>query len=131
MKAEKYHVLRCGVTGDLPKTYRLYLELVLSVYLTFFAWHSYKCLSPAHMSTLCTSLLYQGRDFCLHACACLVSQSCPVPCDPMNWSLVGSSVLGILQARLLEWLASPFSWGSSQHKDQTWVSFISGRFFTS
>ena len=35
MKAEKYHVLRCGVTGDLPKTYRLYLELVFSVYLPF------------------------------------------------------------------------------------------------
>ena len=45
-------------------------------------------------------------------------------------SLPGSSVHGILQARILEWVAIPFSRGSSQPSDQTQVSCISGKFFT-
>ena len=51
-------------------------------------------------------------------------------CDPMDWSLPGSSVHGILQARTVEWVAVPFSRGSSQFRDQTQVSCIAGRFFT-
>jgi len=47
----------------------------------------------------------------------LVAQSCPTLCDPMDCSLPGSSVHGILQARILEWVAIPFSRGSSQSKD--------------
>ena len=43
-----------------------------------------------------------------------VAHSCPALCDPMNCSLPGSSVHGILQARILEWVAVPFSRGSSQ-----------------
>ena len=49
-------------------------------------------------------------------------QSCPVLCDPMNYSLPSSSVHGILQARILEWVARPSSRGSSQPRDQTGVS---------
>ena len=45
-------------------------------------------------------------------------------CDPMGCSLLGSSVLGISQARILEWVAIAFSRGFSQPKDQTWVSCI-------
>ena len=48
----------------------------------------------------------------------------------MDHSLPGSSVHGILQARILEWVAIPFSRGSSQPRDQTLVSCIAGRFFT-
>ena len=44
----------------------------------------------------------------------LVTQSCPTLCDPMDCSLPGSSVHGILQARILEWVAFLFSRGSSQ-----------------
>ena len=51
-------------------------------------------------------------------------------CDPMDCSPPGSSVHGILQARILEWVAIPFSKESSQPRDQTPVSFIAGRFFT-
>ena len=47
----------------------------------------------------------------------LVTQSCPTLCDPMDCSLPGSSVPGILQARILEWVAIPFSRGSSQPRD--------------
>ena len=60
----------------------------------------------------------------------LFTQSCPILCDPMDCSLPGSSVHGILQARILEWVAIPFSRGSYQPRDQTQVSCIAGRFFT-
>ena len=51
-------------------------------------------------------------------------------CNPMDSRLPGSSAHGILQARILEWIAIPFSRGSSQPRDQTRVSHIAGRFFT-
>ena len=61
---------------------------------------------------------------------CLTAQSCPTFCHPMDCSLPGSSVHGILQARTLEWVAIPSSRGSSQPRDQTQVSHIAGGFFT-
>ena len=51
-------------------------------------------------------------------------------CNPMACNLPGSSVHGILQARILEWVASPIPRGSSKPKDQTQVSHIAGGFFT-
>ena len=51
-------------------------------------------------------------------------------CYPMDCSLPDSSVHGILQARILEWVAISFSRGSSQPRDRTQVSWISGRHFT-
>ena len=47
----------------------------------------------------------------------LVTQLCLTLCDPLDCSLPGSSVPGILQARVLERVAMPFSWGSSQPKE--------------
>ena len=58
-----------------------------------------------------------------------VTGSCPTLCDPMDCSLSGSSLHGILQARVLEWVAISFSRGSSQLRDRTWVSLIKGRCF--
>ena len=49
--------------------------------------------------------------------------------QPMDFSPPASSVHGILQTRILEWVAIPFSRGSSQPRDQTWVSHIADRFF--
>ena len=60
----------------------------------------------------------------------LVSQSCPTLCDPMGCSLPGSSVHGILQVRILEWVAILFSKGSFQLRDGTQVSCTAGRFLT-
>ena len=60
----------------------------------------------------------------------LVTQSRPALCNPMDCSPPGFSVHGILQARILEWIAIPFSRGTSQPRDQTLVSCIAGRFFT-
>ena len=51
-------------------------------------------------------------------------------CNPMDCSLPGSSVHGVSQARILEWVAISFSKGSFWPRDQTWVSCIAGRFFT-
>ena len=50
--------------------------------------------------------------------------ACPTLCDPMDCSLPGSSAHGVLQARILEWVAIPFSRGSSRPRDQTQVSCI-------
>ena len=58
-----------------------------------------------------------------------VAWSCPTLCDPMDCSLPGSSLHGILQARVLEWVAISFSRGSSWPRDRTWVSHIPGRRF--
>ena len=60
----------------------------------------------------------------------LVAQACPTLCDPMDYSLPGSSVIKILQARILEWIAIPFSRGFFQPRDQTWVTCITGKFST-
>ena len=51
-------------------------------------------------------------------------QSCPTLCDPMDCSLPGSSVYGILQARILEWIAMPFVRASSRPRDWTCISYI-------
>ena len=55
-----------------------------------------------------------------------VAQLCSTLCDPMDYP-----VHGILQARILEWIAFPLSRGSSKPRDETQVSCIAGRFFTS
>ena len=59
-------------------------------------------------------------------CEVKVAQLCLTLCDPMD-----NAVHGILQARIREWIAFPFSRGSYQPSDQTQVSCIAGRFFTS
>ena len=56
---------------------------------------------------------------------CVCAQLCPTLCDPMDGSPPGSSLHGISQARILEWVAISYSRGSSQPKDQTCVSKVS------
>ena len=60
----------------------------------------------------------------------LVAQSCLTLCDPLDCSLQGSSVHGIFQMKIVEWVAISFSRGSSRLRDQTQVSCIVGRLFT-
>ena len=60
----------------------------------------------------------------------LVAQSCPTLCDPMDFRPPGSSVPGILQARILEGVVTSFSRGSSWPRDRTHVSYMVSRFFT-
>ena len=60
-------------------------------------------------------------------CCCLLAQSCRTLYDPMNYNPPGSSVHGIPQARILEWVAVSLSRGSSLPRDQTRVSYIGRR----
>ena len=59
----------------------------------------------------------------------LIVQSCSTLCDPQDCSLLCSSVRGILQTKILEWVAIPFSRGSSQPRDWTQVSHIVRRLY--
>ena len=61
----------------------------------------------------------------------IFAQSCLTVCNSMDCSLPSSSVHRILQARILEWVTIPFSRGSSQPRDRTWVSCIAGGSFRS
>ena len=66
-------------------------------------------------------------------CACVHAQSfqlCPTFCDPMDCSPPDSSVHGIFQVKILEWVTLPSSRESSQPRDQIQVSCIAGRFST-
>ena len=70
----------------------------------------------------------------ISTCVCSVTQLCPTLCDPMDCSPSGSTVHGISQARILEWVAISFSRGSSRPSNQTrtssFISCIAGRFLT-
>ena len=77
---------------------------------------------PVHFTLGCFAMMHtlMGRS------EVKVTQSCPILWDSMDYT-----VHGILQARILEWAAFPFSRGSSQPSDQTQMSRIAGKFFTS
>ena len=74
-------------------------------------------------------IMVQGW-YCMLFVTVLVDQACLTLCSPMDCSLPGSSVHGILQARILEWVAISFSRGLSPLRDRIRVSWIAGRFFT-
>ena len=83
-------------------------------------------LSGSSQSFRLSSLCYTSTSlFCAQSL-----QSRLMVCDPIDSSPPGFSVHGIFQARILEWVAISFSRGSSQPRDQTHVSCIAGRFFT-
>ena len=73
--------------------------------------------------TLTLMILYNLTLLCL--CVCSVTQSCPTLCNPMDCSRPGSSVHGISQARILDWVAISSSRGSSQPRDRTCIFCIS------
>ena len=75
-------------------------------------------------------LFFLGTDLLLPCMCVLVTQSCLTLHELMGYSPPGSSVHGIFQARIPEWVAIPFSRGSSQPRDRTLFSFIAGGFFT-
>ena len=83
--------------------------------------------SPRHSSEQLPGSETLGKE---RVCGALAAQLCLTVCDPMGCCLLGSSVHGTFQARILQWVAIPFSRGSSRPRDQTRVSCIAGRFFT-
>ena len=83
------------------------------------------CVNYMYMYVICSGMCIYSLKVKV-----LVAQSCPALCNPVDGSPPGSSVHGILQARILEWVASPFSRGSSPPRDQIPVSCITGGLFT-
>ena len=69
-------------------------------------------------------LSYRGRPHLPKLCCCLVAKPCQTLCNPMVCSPPGSSVHGISQARILEWVTISFSRGSSRPRDWTCISCI-------
>ena len=87
--------------------------------------------SPSPQSPSCwDSELWRLITNLLKELLVLVTQSCLTLCDPMDCSPPGSFVHGILQARMLKWVAISFSRGSSWPRGWTQVSCIAGRLFT-
>ena len=91
--------------------------------------------TPSSLDSFLTNLIFSVKLEMIPVCAFCVQmlQSCSTLCDPMDHSSLGSSVHGVLQARILKWVAMPSSRGSSWRWDWTGVSCISciaGRFFT-
>ena len=74
------------------------------------------CKSPRREPDVCV---------CVCVCVCVRARSCLTLPDPMNCSAPGSTVHGVVQARILEWVAISSSRGSSKPRDQTRISFIS------
>ena len=93
-----------------------------------FVFHPLQPLSPR---TQAIEMCVLFKPLCLKlffCCCCSVATSCPMLCDPMDCSPPGSSVHGILQARVLECAAISSSRGSSPPKVQTQISCIGRRF---
>ena len=87
-------------------------------------------LSSDHRTRKCQFSSHSQRRAMPNNVQSEVTQSCLTLCDPMDCSLSGSSIHGIFQARVLEWIAISFSRGSSRPRNRTRVSRIAGRCFT-
>ena len=105
------------VTGDHP-------------ILSFYFIRNILVSSPFHFVLNYVSLKLQSFITTSFLCCCLVAKLCLTLYDPMDCSLPGSSVRGISQARIMEWLALAISKGFSRPRGQTPVSCLAGRFFT-
>ena len=118
--------------------FHLWIYFHLFVHSTVGSVAYVEVLIPGSISGMCNNVdhclfeilfsptLYSNTLLCL----CLVPQLCPILCDPMDCSPPGSSVHGILQARILEWVAIPFFRVYFWPRGWTQVSCIAGRFFT-
>ena len=131
------------------KSLSCHIEHFTILYLIFqLTFNISRILSFLYMKTACVYFFINWSFLSIFWCCCfwkklsfkveydvcvyvLITQSCLILCDSMDCNSPGSSAHGILQAGIVEWLAIPFSRGSSQPRDWTWVSHIAGGFFTS
>ena len=79
----------------------------------------------AAITNCCKLVASKNWNLYSHSCVCSISQSCRTLCERVDYSLLGSSVHGTFQARVLEWVTMSFSRGSSWPKDRTCISCIS------
>ena len=103
----------------------------LALYTSHPYWTCTRCSTvPVSQTVAYATFLKIFLRACVHAKSL---QLCPILCSPMDCSPPGFSVHGILQERILGWVAMPFSRGSSQPRDQTCIfcnSCTAGRFFS-
>ena len=108
--------------------------LCLFVFLIFIYFYWSKVGLLCCVKTLVYSKLIQCIYMCVRVyvcvCVCMCVQSRPSLCDPVDCNLPGFSVLGISQARILEWIAISYSRGLTWPRDQSHISCLAGRFFT-
>ena len=133
-------VAKLGLLGDLhsTKSWPLHHPHMLSttgkVFLIFTKGSSQEtqiektCRSWLNSCKSLSSFSWVVSFICM--CVCSVTTLCPTLCDLMDYRLPSSSVHGILQARILEWVAISSSRGSSRPRDGTCISCIAGGFFT-
>ena len=110
-------------SGSFPMS-RLFATIPLCLHYFFY---SYLFSLEIHLSDLYSTVF---GIWLLWLVKVLVAQSCSTLCNPRDCSLPGSSVHGIFQARILEWVAILFCRGSSQPRNWNCTSPIAGRFFT-
>ena len=100
----------------MSSNYIFYVKITIIFYIFFLAFVRWEEM-PGHFCILMKSESFVPS--LKYVCVCLVTQSCPTLCNPLDCSPPGSSVNGILQARILQWVAISFSTGSSQPRDHT------------
>ena len=113
-----------------------FIKTLLDLYVEMFKWNlSQMCVYICNIYYTCIFIIFV---LCIYRSFFIVMVICWTLivkwkllsrfwlCDPMDYT-----VCGILLARILEWVAFPFSRGSSQPRDRTHVSYIAGEFFTS
>ena len=100
-------------------------SISLTLLKDFYIYNIY-CYKYIKYASHINTYMFIKRCICIYTCMGAQSlQLCPTLCNPMDCSSPGSSVHGILQASILEWIAVPSSRGSSQHRDRTLVSYAS------
>ena len=102
---------------------RVFLDLDLSHVFSWLAWSCLIC-SPNPIPKSLATTTFLSQYFALLKS---LAQLCPTLCNPVDYSPPGSCIHGILQARILEWVAISFSRGSFWPRDRTQVSCIAGR----
>ena len=113
----------CKASSDSPK--KLICKLVVCIFVRSFLGSDFSSIDLYVCFSDIIMLFWK-----LQLCESEVPQSCPILCNPMDCSLPSSSVHGIFQARVLEWVSISFSRGSSQPRDLTQVFHIACRCFT-
>ena len=106
------------------------LKSIVNIYTHVFLFEELVCYTFIYCAFVKIPLTIKPKLSLKVRAEVLVPQSYPILCDRMDCSPPGSSVHGMLQARILECVAISFSRGSSWPRDWTLVSCIAGRFFT-
>ena len=128
-RQEYWNGLPCPAPGDIPNPGIEPMSLTSPALAGGFFTTSATWKAWSYVSVCVCVLSVCVHAQCVHVHARSVAQSCLALCNPLDCSLPGSSVHGIFQARILEWVAISFYRGYSQPRDRTWLSGTAGRLY--